>query len=375
MEKDSIARWDTCHGFHGSEAKQFWRTHLKGRSRKLLYVLGSGFDPRMCSGVEKLLGQMENSDVTWLCIGLKEEYPEPALVQQAKENNQHLLRLLGDNALIQRVEIDTWHQTGISRKRATSRNTMKGLRNQLNIEAYDDIVVDISSMAQAVYFTLLGFILSKLDRSKAVPTNLHIIALEDPELDRLVVQTGIDESASYIRGFAGQMQTAGLADVPLLWIPVLGEGERVQLERLYDFVKPVEICPVLPFPSRDPRRRDKLIVEYHDLLMDQWQIEPKNFVFASERNPFDVYIQLRRLVQRYDDVLRPIEGCKAVISSQSSKVLSIGAFLAAYELKNDLNFNVGIVHIESQGYGFDFSQQPNGELFSIWVAGECYGNE
>jgi hypothetical protein len=38
--------------------------------------------------------------------------------------------------------------------------------------------------------------------------------------------------------------------------------------RATEILKSAEICPILPHPSRDPRRADRLIIEYRELLFD-----------------------------------------------------------------------------------------------------------
>jgi len=143
---------------------------------------------------------------------------------------------------------------------------------------------------------------------------------------------------------------------------------------------PDEICPVLPFPSLDPRRSDNLVLEYRDLLFDRLRIEPRNFIYVSERNPFDVYRQIQRTIHHYREVHRevlgPLGGCKTVLSALSTKLLSVGALLVAYELKQ-AKVDVGIAYVGSQGYIMDDGsgsprQQIQSELFGLWLTGECY---
>jgi len=60
----------------------------------------------------------------------------------------------------------------------------------------------------------------------------------------------------------------------------------------------------------------------------------------------------------------------------SSKLLSIGALLAAYDLKRK-GFAIGIAHVGAQGYTMPEGDQITEskcqeELCSLWLAGECY---
>ncbi len=45
-----------------------------------------------------------------------------------------------------------------------------------------------------------------------------------------------------------------------------------------------EICPVIPFPSREPRRGDLIVDSYRQILFDDFQVEPLNILHACEFN-------------------------------------------------------------------------------------------
>jgi hypothetical protein len=80
-------------------------------------------------------------------------------------------------------------------------------------------------------------------------------------------------------------------------------------------------------------------------------------------------------VIQYDHALKPLGGCKIILSALSSKLLSIGALLAAYDLKQK-NYSIGVAHVEAQGYTMSgkngMKSEAEGELFSLWIAGEGY---
>jgi hypothetical protein len=78
----------------------------------------------------------------------------------------------------------------------------------------------------------------------------------------------------------------------------------------------------------------------------------------------------------YREVLQPLGECKTVLSALSTKLLSVGALLVAYELKR-VKVDVGVAHVGSQGYIMDDDpgdqgSQMQSELFGLWLAGECY---
>jgi hypothetical protein len=227
---------------------------------------------------------------------------------------------------------------------------------------------------------LIAKILYILDKGTAdegvKKPNLHIVAAEDPLLDKRILDEGVDDTATYVHPFSGGLEMEATADHPKIWIPVLGERQGTQLGRIYDLVMPDEISPVFPSPSVNPRRADDLLLEHRDLLFDRLRVEPRNFIYACERNPFEVYRQIRRAVLHYRDALQPLGGCKAVLSALSTKLLSVGTLLVAYELKQE-KFDIGISHVECQGYTIEGASQeapPKAEceLFELWLWGECY---
>jgi hypothetical protein len=157
---------------------------------------------------------------------------------------------------------------------------------------------------------------------------------------------------------------------PRVWIPLLGEDRLTQFDRILDLVKPDEVCPVLPCPSRNPRRADDIVIEYRQTLFDELRLDPREFLYASEHNPFEVYRGIRAAVLHYESVFRLLGGCKVALSSLSSKLMSLGVLLVAYELKQT-GRSVGVAHVECQGYTMD-APGTNPELVSLWLAGECY---
>jgi hypothetical protein len=177
-------------------------------------------------------------------------------------------------------------------------------------------------------------------------------------VDAHITEEGIDEDADYIHPFRGAVERESAAGRPKVWFPLLGENQTVQLKRIYDLINPAEICPLLPAPSVNPRRGDELVMEYRELLFDQLRVEARNFIYASETNAFEAYRQLRRAILHYGKALKPLGGSNAVISANSSKLLSVGALLAAYELKRS-RVNIAIAHVEAHGYTMRESEASN----------------
>jgi hypothetical protein len=201
------------------------------------------------------------------------------------------------------------------------------------------------------------------------------VVSENANIDSKIKERGIDEDVGYLRGFGGTLELASEAEEPVIWFPILGEDKLEHLDKAHNQIRPNEICPVLPFPSKDPRRSDQLIKTYHQLLFDRLSIEPQNLMYVPERNPFEAYIRLTKAIQNYHNSLQSLGGCKAVISTFSSKLLSIGTLLCAYELIGKIG--VGVLNVDSQGYEIDDFEEmkklkEDSELFVIWLTGEPY---
>jgi len=367
-------RWEHYLIFKGPEFDSFWEGYLREGDRDVLFIIGLGFDPRMCTGIKAILNAGGSGKRECLLIEFDEgaDSPSKKYKNRVDENRLTLERLLDGKGGLQPVTIPMWSDDG---RRIGARRASEIVNGDTILSSYTDVIVDISALPRGIYFPLLAKLLYEIDNLQACDrkVNLHVTVAEDVGIDKMIQEEGIDETATYLHGFSSALEREATAGIPIVWIPVLGEGKEIQLVRIYDHVKPDEICPVLPSPSRNPRRGDDLLLEYQELLFDRLRVEPQNIIYSCEHNPFETYRQIYRTVQRYHSALQPLRGCKIVISAISSKLLSIGALLAAYEAKK-ADYMVGIAHIESHGYVIKADRLPKGneELFSLWLAGECY---
>ncbi len=204
-------------------------------------------------------------------------------------NEEEIVSLIGTRGEVRRHTIEFYAEG----RRVASQRAADVFSSAAELISYTDIVVDVSGMPRGVFFPLIARMLYFIDRGrmatgKDVP-NMFVLVAEDPGLDTAISQEGVEELADFIATFRGAFDQESRADLPTVWIPLLGEGRSVQIPRIYDLVKPDEICPVLPSPARNPRRADNIVREYHDLLFSQLIVDPENLIFAAEQNPFEVY--------------------------------------------------------------------------------------
>jgi hypothetical protein len=364
-------RWKNYVLERGPGLRDFWTAHLAERRRQVLFVLGRGFDPRMCLGLRTLLesGGEGRRDLQALELQEGESSPSGAQAELAQQNWEDAQVVLAGRGTVSSSPLPFRSAEG---RRVSSQNAANLFTSTEQLGAYSDVVVDVSAMPRSVYFPLIARLLYLLDEwpANGQAPNLHVLVAEDPDLDAGIREEGVDEAADFLYSFEGGFDRVATAGFPKVWIPLLGEHRATQFDRVYDLVKPDEVVPVLPSPSRNPRRADNLVIEYRDLLFDQFGVDPRNILYACEQNPFEVYRQVRKAVHHYRQVLGLLGGCKFALSALSSKLMSLGALLVAYELKGP-RFDIGVAHIECQGYSVAaLDSRP--ELVGLWLSGECY---
>ncbi len=361
-------RWDPYILAGAGEFDSFWKDHLRGRRREILFLLGRGFDPRALKAIRRIR-ELGSWPKVWLLVFEDGEEESPARNEWTVKNREELADLVGEENIVELpVSIGV---TGHAN--ATSRSTRSALSRQGTTAMVDDVVIDISAMPRVVALSAIAKLIHDLDAS-GTSTNLHVIAAESVRTDLAARGSLKDEVASLV-GFSGRLNEETTEHVPRVWFPVLGERQRERLQLIQSHLNPDEICPVVPFPSRDPRRGDQIIAEHMDLLFEEFRVEPSNILRASEFNPFEAYRQLFLAMDRYRKALTELDGCKAYVSPLSSKLLSVGALLACYDHQfgevEGKKLNVGIPYVETAVYADpDVGDDVASELYSMWIRGE-----
>jgi hypothetical protein len=369
-------RWRDYVMVRGAGFESFWAEHGGEPGRRLLFVVGRGFDPRAPFGLQRLAAAAPVCGIDVVALEFKDELAadSPEQIQAAQANWLAFEVAIATRGTLTAKTINFRNE---KRDSIAARSAANLFADGDAFVLYTDVVIDISAMPRVVYFPLISRLLYFHDdlrkNGKRAP-NVHVIVSEDPALDMLIREHGISEEASYLHPFEGPFNREAKGGQPTVWIPVLGEGRTHHFERMFVLVKPTEVCPVLPSPARNPRRSDDIVMEYQKLLFDEVGLDPRNIIYGSEFNPFDVYRQVRRTVLHYHRVLGLIGGCRVALSAMCSKVMSLGILLVAYELKLS-DVEVGIAHIECQGYDVPSQLLVEVEPVGIWLAGECYGKE
>lgn len=336
----------------------------RDRSDPILLVMGIGFDARACVVLERVLALTSRS-VDLLLLELPIDSTDASVRPLVDANLERIEEIIGGAG----GQVHRQHLPDFADEGSLGRLVSRAFQASRHLDAYDEIIIDVSAMPRSIYFPLIRGILSRAHQNREAEGHwagdLHVAVCEHPVIDQLVLEEGTKPMAP-IGGFGG---TARQRPDTVIWVPVIGEGAGARMERLYAELSPDETCPVLPWPSRDPRRSDRLVLEHRDLLFQTIRLEPRNVIHASERNPFDLYRTIDELHARYQQALSPLGSVGVVLSSHSSKLLSLGVLLAAYD------FGLEVQHVSPGTYGIQGEPSEllgEAEVFDLWLTGTPY---
>ncbi|HDS0921138.1 TPA: hypothetical protein QEM85_005127 [Pseudomonas putida] len=379
----------------GSKVDELWDNLYTETKTSVVYLTAKGFDTRarvvmdrFVSGVVSAKASIESSKL--ILVGLADYELDTEIASLTTENIETLKTSFFDNATIEEISIGASGDEDMSSSNALSLGIKKILGA---INGYSDIILDVSAMPRVVYLSILTNILNKLIPNKnnsdncnplaSNKINFQVLVAEDARLDGLIRAEDPSNDLIYVPGFAGAMHVESARDWPIVWFPVLGENRSQQMQKLIELAEipdSAEICPILPHPSKDPRRADNLLVEYSEVLFDSRSTPTTNIFYVHESNPFEAYRQLLTAMKRYRDSMRILGGCKLVVSPLGSKLMTIGAGLACFEMKpTDLNsrYGVAIPHSEPKRYfaSLEDLKSSNPTIYSLLLTGESYINE
>lgn len=347
-------RWDPSFIVYPDDFPEFCSTYLSDQEEQILFIAVTGFDPRACAGCSKLIDESGAENITAILVDIDEGRTSPSSEHKdlIEENKDVFDNILADVDDVRNVTIEMWKGKGLSKRRANPRNAQQILPAESELHSYDKVIFDISAMPKSVMFSVIGKAISIFNQGNdenSDVSDIYTIVTENPSLDKAIEAVGPEDTATYIPGYGTHLEQEATLRDPSIWILILGENKTEHLRRAHNTIEPEEVLPVFPSPSRNPRRADDLLNEYHELLFDEWSVEPTNFVYASESNPFDLYRQILSVAMDYRDALQPIGECKFAVTVTSSKLLSIGAMLGVLDLKwND--FSTGLAQVRYDGY-------------------------
>jgi hypothetical protein len=351
-----MQRWDRCIEHRGDETSSFVKDYFGQSDRRVMLIAGAGFDPRSVVVCESLT----SVSPTARTILLREERPDPAheLVSRA-ETNLERFRRCAPAVTITPVEI-----FGSDNAVVGGRNAVRAIRDA-GLGDATDIVVDLSALSVGTSYPIVRYLLDSIGTNSS--RNLHVFLASDPPLDEAIRPVAGD-TVGFVHGFRGGWATDAMASAAKLWLPQLARGRNAVLNRIHDFLVPHDTCPILPFPSSRPRLPDELVEGFLAEIESTWEVDPRNFIHASDDDPLDLY----RTILRIDDLRRPVfaevGSSLLILSPMGTKVLALGALLAA--LERDLP----VAYLEAIAYELvtpaPIPSDPH--FIHLWLTGDVY---
>jgi hypothetical protein len=314
------------------------------------FILGKGFDPRMIIGLSLISETLNNYDVLLINFSSKNDNSPLYQEKMATENIKKLKSIAPNYKEL---------------KNPNDIDLLIFFKNNLIIpEKYNRIIIDISSMPQNIYYNIIKLILKFVNsqKQKQHKVKFDIIVCENSILDDAIFPVDLDTVASYLVGFDTYYNSleAEINIIPV-WFPLLGKScQDEELKKLHNMLQPKETCPVLPFPSRNPRRSDEILSNFGERLFLDFKIEKRNIIYVAEQNVLDTYNKLHNAISYYNEVLTEIGKPKFFVSTGSSKLICLGTLLVHLELsESENNPRISFAHVKSGGYKYDESYYNN----------------
>ena len=351
--------WDYCITHLNGSVAEFVQSYFSEKCRRCLLVAGAGFDPRS-QRVPDLLAAALGDRLSAIFIREERRQKDQDLLMRADANEAALKKLVPDA----RVEIiDVFADDGA----AIGGPRIAALLDSVPVDdRITDVILDMSALSIGIGFPAAKILLEDCEDAEA--RTFHLLIVSNPELDDRILSEPADGAMS-VKGFSG----TGRQDTANIWLPQLAEGRRRALARVGAAVgECYKICPVLPFPARDPRRADDLISEFENELVNEWEVDPRDIVYVSEWNPLDSYRSISLLKSRYDQTVKGTFEPQMILSPVGSKVVAVGALMAAIE--HDLT----VKYIETVQYELKGDQAndltENDQMVHVLLSGPAYGD-
>jgi hypothetical protein len=329
--------WENCVAHFDAQVDVFVEEYFGRTDAHCLLVAAAGFDPRSL-GIATPLAKHLGNRLSGLFIREERGTPDASLVAAADRNATQL------RDLVPGCEIVTVDIFGNDNAPIAGARIASVIRGHSIAAEVTDIVLDMTALSIGVAFPAARLL---LDYCESNGIAFHIMIASNPELDDAITSEPSDRPIA-VRGFAGADQSDAALDVARIWVPQLAKGRTAALTDIGRSIRDTyKICPVVPFPARDPRRADALITEYETQLVDEWQVDPRDLVYVSESNPLDCYRTLSLLAKRYSDAVAQIFVPSIILSPVGSRVMAAGALMAAIE------HDLPVQYIETVRYDFD----------------------
>lgn len=336
-----MGKWEECCFLEGEEQI---KEKLRGMENALL-IVGKGFDPRAVRMLEILKEHLQGQNV-WLIDYRNITTRQNVDHESRSRKNAESVKVMCENiSLDEKTVLEYSGQSG--KKVLVISESVREVFAKDTLEKYKNILIDVSAMPRSVSFSIIKRVLD----IKGKEQEFFILASENSGYDDKISPRIVEDSAQYLPGFNTFSMSSEADDDDVIWLPALGMNMEHAFDIIVNYLKAVEICPLVPFPSKNIRRSEDILRNQGEKLFREYGVEKRNIIYIPEKYPILVYKKLCDTVHYYKkaleiDELHPV---KFVFSSQSSKLVDIGIFLAAFELAGE-GVKVGFVVVENEGY-------------------------
>lgn len=240
---------------------------------------------------------------------------------------------------------------------------------------YTDIVVDATGMSRGVCFPLVRQAL-EFGLKHDVSVHLLVASNDEPTVE---LRSESNDRAEWMHGFQEAMGLDRTADILKLWVPQLSEGAthqtRAMFQQLGATSSVAEVCPIVPFPSKDARRGDKLLFEFEGEFFGDWDASHLNVIYAHESNPLDVFNSIVRMDKaRHEVFSASTKQAKTVLSPCGWRIGSLGMLLAAIDRGLPMLYVETISYTTMSTLRGEVGVRTPDNLWHILLAGEPYDN-
>lgn len=304
------------------------------RAGATLLIGNVGFSPDVLYFPERL-GPLRNVDMRYF----HEKRPAvPSVITQLALERAGQLRAIAARPM-EIVDVAILAEDGAP---VGGRNACARVHQWLSAKTYTDVVVDATGMSRCTVFPIVKqlYLLSRTS-----PIRVHLLVADSDQVFSNVESVSSDRGG-WMHGFPGETETDEFFKALKLWVVQLSEKAGASLQTMFrELDSPEEVCPVLPFPSRNPRRADELLFEHRDYWQREWFESPLNFIRAHESDPMDVFQSIVRLHATREEALTG-SGLmsQTVLSPVGRRLPGIGMLLAA------LAYELPIFYLETVGY-------------------------
>jgi hypothetical protein len=348
----SPGRWSEAFSRRDGDLDAFIQAYFPSVAKNTLFVCGTGFDPRARVIADALSPAIGPLCQAWL---LREERPSPhpSLTNAADRTTEHVQRNFPKSRI---VRFDVFAEDGAL---AAGSNLARELP-LADLEGISDVIIDFSSLSIGVAYPLAAWLSEQTVEGEI--KNVHFMIAYDSETDRRLGPRATGDQIHSPQGFRRPSSASPSAAV--LWVPQLHRGQSEDLDRIAGDVRPDEIVPLLPFPTRRIREPEELILEYADVL-NGWGVDPRNVIYAAENDPLDVYRILVRVARERAQVFKHLGTSEVVLTPMGSKLVAMGALMAALEQQMSVRYVETLEYLPLQ----DFPEDRQYEKLSVWLNG------